>query len=247
MKVSLLNKVIVITGSTKGIGRAFAEAFIKEDANLVINYHEDDKEAEKMYDMDIFQNGKSLIVKADICNENDMHKLRDEVFQRYGRIDVLINNVGIVDDDSIMDMSLKQWERVITTNLTGTFLCSKCMITKMVEQRYGKIINIASLKGVTGSASQVNYASSKAGVIGMTRSLAKELGKYNIAVNALCPGYIETDLNRNVEQKKLQAQHSSVLDISSCMDDLVSFVMLLCSNQVMGVSGQVFHIDSRIL
>lgn len=246
MIVNVSNKVIIITGASKGIGGQLAKAFSKEGAIVVMNYCHSKEEAEKIYSEVVLNSPNSLLIKADVCNKNEVTKMCREVVKKLGRVDILINNAGICDDNLIQMMSFEQWQRVIDVNLTGTFLCSKEVSKIMIKQKYGKIINIASLKGQEGTAGQVNYSASKAGIIGFTKALAKELGEFNISVNAVCPGFIVTNLNRHNESKKNIAETRSLLSIDSMLDDLIGILIYMASNKFIGISGRVFNFDSRI-
>ena len=247
MIIDLSSKVVVITGSSRGIGRELAKAFAKENASVVMNYCNSSAEAKKLLDEITSGNRNCIKVKADITCPHDVTKLYEATMQTFGKVDILINNAGICNDNIINNMDLKQWQRVIDVNLTGTFLCSKVFSNEMMRQSNGKIINIASFIGEAGSAGQVNYSASKAGVIGLTKSLAKELGQYNVAVNAVCPGFILTDLNRHCYRKEQIAKAKSVLSINSLMQDLIDFMLFASSDHFSGISGQVFHLDSRIM
>ena len=196
MMIDISDKVIVITGSSRGIGRELAIALAKENAKVVINYLNSELAARKLYEEITSYNTNCLLVKADITKLEDVSKLYHKTIDSYGKVDVLINNAGICDDNMIQLMSEKQWRKVLDVNLTGAYLCSRTFSKTMIKQKSGKIINIASLKGQEGCESQVNYSASKAGLIGFTKALAKEFGKYNITVNGVCPGFIVTDLNR---------------------------------------------------
>lgn len=247
MEVSLKDKVIIVTGSTKGIGKALAESFMENGAIVVVNYHKDDRQAETMCQSKPMALSNAIIIKADVSKEKEVIRLCNAAKEKFGKIDVLINNVGICRDSDIINMSTSQWNDVLTVNLTSAFICTKYVANEMITQNYGKIINVASLKGIIGCEKQINYSASKAGMIGFTKSLAKELGKYNISVNAICPGYIETDLNRNITEKKFDAKRRSTLEYKYALNDLVAFTTVLCSDEINGVSGQVFNIDSRIM
>lgn len=246
MRVDISNKVVVITGASKGIGRELARTFATEKAKIVINYNRSEKEALDLYN-EISQICKeSIIVKADIADEYEVENMYNVVIEKFGRIDILINNAGIKCDEHISDISALSWKKVIDVNLTGTFLCSSIFSRAMIKQRSGKIINIASIKGQIGGEDQISYSSSKAGVIGLTKSFAKDLGEFNISVNAVCPGFIETNLNKSDQQKQNNAKLSSLLSIETALDDLVKFMIFLSSDAMLGVSGRIFNIDSRL-
>jgi len=246
MIVDISDKVVVITGSSKGIGRELAKAFAKENAKIVINYCHSKSVAEKLFEEVKAINSECLLIRADVTKPEEVSKMHRETIKAFGRVDILINNAGLCEDNSIQMMPLQQWQRVIDVNLTGIFLCSREFSKSMIMNKSGKIINIASLKGQEGSAGQVNYSASKAGVIGFTKALAKELGQYNIAVNAICPGFIVTDMNRHNEEKLYVAQQKSVLNLGLELQGLIGMVLFMSSDIVKCVSGQVFNIDSRI-
>lgn len=247
MIVDVSAKIIVITGSSKGIGRELIKAFAKENAKVVINYFHSENEANALYDEILSYNTNCILVKADVTKLEGVSYLYHETIKAFDRVDVLINNAGICDDNLIQMMPLEQWQKVIDVNLTGAYLCSREFSKIMIKQKSGKIINISSLKGQDGHAGQVNYSASKAGLIGLTKSLAKEFGKYNIAVNVVCPGFIVTDLNRHYMIKKRTAESKSLLNYKSALEDLISFLLLISSNKIEGISGRVFNLDSRIL
>lgn len=247
MAIDLTNKVIVITGSSRGIGRALAMKLSKDNAKIVLNYCHSRKKAELLYSDILTYNQNCILVKANVTDPNDVRILCKKTICSFGRVDVLINNAGICSDSLSHQMSIQQWQKIININLTGTFLCCQEFAKKMILQNNGKIINIASLKGLEGSTGQANYASSKAGVIALTKTLAKELGRYNISVNAVCPGFIRTDLNKNNSKKLYKAISQSVLPIEHSLDDLLNFLAFISSDYINGISGQVFHVDSRII
>jgi 3-oxoacyl-[acyl-carrier protein] reductase len=168
------------------------------------------------------------------------------VWDEYDGIDVLINNAGILRDNFGSVMKHEEWQEVIDVNLTGVYTTCKYVSRRMITARRGQIINIASYKGVIGCRGQVNYCASKAGVIALTKSLARELGAFGIAVNAVCPGFIPSGLNGGSEEKIQRAREQSVLPIENNLRDVATFVGFLCTGGMKGVSGQVFHVDSRI-
>lgn len=246
MNIDVFDKVIVITGSSRGIGRALAIKFAQEGASVVINYVSNYEEARELFDYINTFNNRCIMFRADVSDENDVRKLYDETIKNFGTVDILINNAGICNDNYIQFMTYDQWNSVIGTNLSSVFLCSRIFSKAMIKKRKGKIINIASVKGRLGSEGQCNYSASKAGMIGFTKSLAKEVGGFNISVNAVCPGFIVTDLNRTNENKKRIAKEMSALSTNGGLNDLVNFVLFLSSDNLSGVSGQVFQLDSRI-
>ncbi|MDF2943099.1 MAG: 3-oxoacyl-[acyl-carrier protein] reductase [Herbinix sp.] len=246
MNVDISGKVIVVTGSSRGIGSELIRSFSAEKAKVVINYYNSEVQARELYDEILALNTDCLMIKANVTNPSEVSFLYHETIKAFGRVDVLINNAGICDDNLIQIMSIDQWKKVLDVNLTGAFLCSREFSKIMIKQNYGKIINIASMKGQDGCAGQVNYSASKAGLIGLTKTLAKELGQYNITVNAICPGFIVTDLNRHDESKKDIAKKKSVLRTMSSLQDLLGFIIYTSSDLFSGVSGRVFNLDSRI-
>lgn len=246
MEIDLKDKVIVITGSSKGIGKEIAYRFALEGAKVVVNYNNSEEEALSLYNTIKAFNPNCMVVKADVTKKEEVQFLCSEVIKQFNRIDILINNAGICSDNLITFLSEEQWHSVIDTNLNSVFLCSKVFSKEMIKKQQGKIINIASFKGQVGFEGQTNYSASKAGVIGFTKALAKELSHFGIHVNAVCPGYIETDLNKENQQKKVVANQLSSHGIENNLNSLISFLVLLSSDHMNGVSGQVFNIDSRL-
>lgn len=246
MNIDIRGKTIVITGSSRGIGREMVIRFASEGANVVINYLNSHDMALELYKEIRAYNPNCIMVKADVTKQDQVNNLCSETIKKFGSVDVLINNAGICSDNLIALMTEKQWKQVIDTNLNSVFLCSRVFSKEMIKRRKGKIINIASLKGQIGSEGQTNYCASKAGIIGFTKALAKELGRFCISVNAVCPGFIITDLNRHSGNKKNAAQNMSVLNIDGCLDNLLDFIIYISSEKFGLVSGQVFNIDSRL-
>lgn len=247
MKLGIENKVIVITGASRGLGRDLALHLAKIGASVVINYCKSEEEALELLNEIRQYNQKCRMIRADVTKDHDVKEMYREVIAAYGKVDVLINNAGRNSDDYVNLMSEEQWSDIISTNLTGTFLCCRYFSKSMIRARNGKIINVASLKGQLGSEGQANYAASKAGIIGFSKSLAKELGKVGVSVNVVCPGYIETDLNRENLHKREIAEEMSTMSVESGMEDYKNFVTFLVSDLLKGVSGQVYNIDSRIM
>lgn len=246
MFIDVSEKVVVITGAARGIGRALAITFSKEKAKVIINYNKSKKEATQLLDEISTYNKNCMIIRADITNPQDVSQMYLAIIKKYKRVDILINNAGICDDALLQKMSVNQWKEVLDTNLTGTFLCCREFSKIMMKQHSGKIVNVASLKGQEGSYGQVNYSVAKGGIITLTKSLAKELGKYGVSINAICPGFVLTDLNLNNNEKRLIAEQKSVLKLDSALQDCVNFIIVISSEMFMGISGRVFNLDSRI-
>lgn len=201
MEIDLKNKVIVITGGTKGLGKAIVTQLANSGAKLVINYKSDVANAERFLKEICRVNQNCILVKADVTQEKQVRELYKKALERFEKVDILINNAGSCDDSYIQFMKYDQWDRVIKNNLYTVFLCSRIFSKALIKSGNGKIINIASIKGQVGSEGQCNYSASKAGVIGVTKALAKELGPHNICVNAVCPGFVVTDLNRGNKER----------------------------------------------
>lgn len=213
---------------------------------MVINYCHSEKAANELHHQIRQYNENCIVVKADVTKQEDVARLYRETHKRFGRVDALINNAGVCEDRAIRDMEEDCWKRVMDINLTGAYLCSRIFAEAMIQQKEGTIINIASIKGFEGCANQVNYSASKAGLIGFTKALAKELGQFCVAVNAICPGFIVTDLNYMNEEKKRIAEKRCLLNNEHALNDLIHFCIFLLSNRIQGVSGRVFTLDSRI-
>ncbi|HKM01810.1 MAG TPA: SDR family NAD(P)-dependent oxidoreductase [Sedimentibacter sp.] len=247
MDIDISDKVILITGASRGIGKRVAFILAKEGASVIINYNKSWSEASHLLEEISVFNNKCMIIQCDVSKVIAVENMYKQIVIKYGHLDLLINNAGISEDNSSYEMSEAIWKKVIDTNLTGCFLCSKEYIKLMKKNNRGKILNIASLKGQEGSYRQCNYATSKAGVIAFTKSLAMEMGEHNILINAICPGYIQTDLNCSKEYKEINAQRRSAIKEKYAIDDLVNFIIWYASDFLKGVSGQVFNLDSRII
>lgn len=244
--MNLNNKVVVITGASRGIGRTLARAYAKVNASIVLNYNSSYEEIKEIYEEIISYNKNVLVFKADVSVESDVIKMYRATINRFKKVDILVNNAGLCEDNRLNMMKYEQWSRIMNVNLSGVYLMCKYFTRNMIKNNKGKVFNIASLKGQQGCVGQANYSSSKAGVIGLTKTLALELGEFGILVNAICPGYIVTDLNRKNKDKLDIAMKKSVLDIRYSLKDLTNFLIFMSSDKIKGVSGQVFNLDSRI-
>lgn len=238
-------KTVLITGSTGDIGKRVAVALAHNDIRLILHYHKNEKMAKEMYST-LHKKSEIEIYQVDLSSKEEVKSFYKQISKRYKRIDVIINIAGICDDMAMLNMSYESWLNVINTNLSSIFLVCH-YFTRLMLENGGKIINISSYMGIVGSARQCNYSASKAGIIGLTKSLAKELGQFNIAVNSICPGFISTQMNCMEPQKMHRAQEKSVLSIKYALSDLVEVINLLASDKIKGISGQNFILDSRIL
>ncbi|HFD8691097.1 TPA: 3-oxoacyl-[acyl-carrier-protein] reductase [Clostridium perfringens] len=244
----LKDKVAIVTGGTRGIGRAIALKLADNGANIVINYRNSDKEAEELKAILEEKGVKVLTVKCDISNFEDSKNLMDKCKEVFGKIDILVNNAGITKDTLIMRMKEEDFDNVIDVNLKGTFNCAKHASAIMLKQRFGKIINMTSVVGIVGNAGQVNYAASKAGVIGLTKSLAKELGSRGITVNAVAPGFINTDMTASLSEKvKEEASKNIPLKRLGDPEDVANLVGFLASDAANYITGQVINVDGGMV
>lgn len=243
MERLLENKVIVITGGTRGIGRAIAKECVGEGATVFFtgrNKNENFDSLEKEL-KEISQNSSGFAVDA--SNYNDTQNLIEEILKITEKIDVLINNAGITEDTLLLRMSEQQWDNVINTNLKSVFNYTKAVQKIMLKQRYGSIINVSSVVGKMGNAGQTNYAASKAGIIGFTKSLAKELGSRNIRCNAIAPGLIETDMISSVtEEVKIKIKDNIPLRRFGNTKDVANLVVFLASDKSSYITGQVINV-----
>ena len=239
--INLKNKTAIITGASKGIGKDIAIALAKCQCNLIlISRNIDQLDIVKKHIL----NTEKVSIKTIALDISKMSEVENEFANINEPIDILINNAGITKDNLILRMSEDDWVEVLNINLNGTFNCTKNIIKKMIRQKFGKIINISSIIGIKGNAGQCNYAASKAGLIGMTKSLAKELGSRNITVNAIAPGYIKTDMTKNLnENDKNTFLNKISLNKFGTGMDVANLVCFLSSDLSNYISGEVINID----
>jgi 3-oxoacyl-[acyl-carrier protein] reductase len=240
----LSNKTAVITGAVRGIGRAIAFNLAESGINLILNYHQDEKAALAL-SRELSALGSScVLVQGDVSNPVDAQKLINSALEHYNSLDFLVNNAGINKDNLLVRMKEEEFQRVIDVNLLGTFYCTKYAGKIMMKNRYGRIVNISSVVGIAGNAGQSNYAASKAGVIGFTKSIAKELATRNITVNAIAPGYIKTDMTDQLTEKQKENILSRVpIGRLGLPEDVANMVNFLVSDKADYITGQVFRID----
>ena len=235
----LEGKVAIVTGGNSGVGAATAMLFAKEGAKVVISARRQ-TQLEEVAGKIRAEGGEVLPVVCDISKHEDAKHLMAEAVKAYGKVDILVNNAGITRDNLVMRMSEEDFDAVIAANLKGTFLCMKAVSRLMLKQRYGRIVNLSSVVGLRGNAGQVNYAASKAGVIGMTKSMAKELASRGITVNAVAPGFIETDMTAAMTDAARTAAQSSIpMGRLGKAEDVAKAVVFLASDSAAYITGQV--------
>ena len=242
--MGLTDKTVLVTGGSRGIGRAIALTLAGEGANVIINYANNDENVANIIEEIEGFNVKGLAVKANVSKAEEVDSMINEINENFDGIDILINNAGITKDSIFVRMKEKDWDQVIEINLKGVFLCTKAVIRKMIRQKYGRIINISSIVGITGNPGQVNYSASKAGVIGFTKSLAKEVATKNITVNAIAPGFIETDMTKILpENVKEDIMKTIPMGKYGKPQDVANLVAFLSSDKAGYITGQVIHVD----
>ena len=244
----MARKVALITGSSRGIGKAIAIRLASESYDVIINYNRDEAEALSVANACKEFGSDSIVVKGNVANPSEAKAIVDTVMEKYGRIDILVNNSGITRDGLILRMSEEDFDSVIDVNLKGTFYMSKYVSRFMMKQREGVIINMASVIGEIGNIGQANYAASKAGVIGLTKSCAKEFASRGIRVNAIAPGFIATDmtdaLNESVKAKILE---NIPLNTFGTVEDIANLVNFLVSDQSRYITGQIINVDGGMV
>ncbi len=242
-------KVALITGGSRGIGKAIAKKFAKEGYDIVINYVSESAELGKVKEEMIEnRNVDILFVKADVTNYNGCEEMIKEVINKFGRIDVLVNNAGITKDGLLMRMKEEDFDKVIEVNLKGTFNVTKNVIPYMMKQRSGKIVNISSVVGIGGNAGQANYAASKAGIIGFTKSVAKELASRNILANCVAPGFIKTDMTDVLSDAVKENINKQIpLNKMGEADEVANAVYFLASEENTYITGQVLNVDGGMI
>ena len=241
------DKTVLVTGGTRGIGRAIVEAFAEAGARVAFTYRSSTDEAEALRRALVDGGTEVLVFQGDAADAEAAQEAIGGVLETWGRLDVLVSNAGITRDNLMLRMSEDDWDAVVNTNLKSVFNFAKAAYRPMMKQRSGKIINISSVVGVTGNPGQTNYAASKAGIIGFTKSLAKELGSRGITVNVVAPGYVETDMTAALPEKAREAMLGVIpLKRPASPQDIAGAVLFLASSAADYITGHVLHVDGGL-
>ncbi|QCR31765.1 3-oxoacyl-[acyl-carrier-protein] reductase [Lysinibacillus sp. SGAir0095] len=237
-------KTAVVTGASRGIGRAIALQLAVEGANVVVNFSGSEQKAIEVVKEIQNLGSNAIAVQANISDSESVQELMNAAMEQFGSIDILVNNAGITRDNLLMRMKEDEWDDVINTNLKGVFLCTKAVTRQMMKQRAGRIINISSIVGVMGNAGQANYVAAKAGVIGLTKTTARELASRNILVNAIAPGFITTEMTDTLPEDVKSSMLSQIpLAKLGNPEDIAKAVVFLASDDASYMTGQTLHID----
>ncbi len=243
----LKDQIAIVTGASKGIGKAIAKELSNQGAKIVINYNSDHKAAEQISNEINKTGGESIKIQTDVSDENAVSEMIKKTISEFQKIDILVNNAGITKDKLAIRMTSDDWNKVITTNLNSTFLCTKYTLPYMLKAKYGRIINISSVVGMTGNPGQSNYSASKAGLIGFTKAIAREVGTRNITSNAIAPGYISTEMtnaiNSNIQEKILS---NIPMNRFGSPEEIAQLVGFLSSEKAAYITGQTIVIDGGL-
>ncbi len=242
--MDLTDKVAIVTGSSRGIGRAIALKLAEAGATVVVNGVSEPSAVDSVVEEIMVMQRQSLAVLADVSSSSDVNRMVETVMATYGRVDILVNNAGITRDQLVLRMSDEDWDKVMNVNLKSVFLCTRAVLRHMIRQRWGRIISISSVVGIMGNAGQANYAAAKAGIIGFTRTVAKEVASRGITANAIAPGFIETDMTQKLDEKYRQFLQGLIpMGELGTPRDVAEAVAFLASDGARYITGQVLKVD----
>jgi 3-oxoacyl-[acyl-carrier protein] reductase len=237
-----MKKTVLITGSSRGIGRATAKKFASEGYNIIINYYKNKDKALSLLENLLSSGTNTIAVQADISNRKQVEAMFEEGYKKFGKIDVLVNNAGISDITLFTDITEKQWKRIFDVNVNGMFNCCQCVLPKMISEKAGRIINIASIWGLVGASCETHYSATKGAIISFTKALAKELGPSNILVNAIAPGAVDTDMNIDISKESLERiKYETPLEIIAKPEEIANVVYFLSTEESKLITGQVIN------
>ena len=246
--VIVMKNCVVVTGGSRGIGAAISSLFATKEFNVVINYNNSEKDAKKLCDTLLEQGFSAIPFKADISNPIEAERLVKFAVEKFGNIDVLINNAGISQQKLLTDITDDDWDKMISTNLSGAFYCSRAAAKYMINKKNGSIINISSMWGISGASCEVHYSAAKAGLIVLTKALAKELGPSNIRVNCVAPGLIDTDMNNTLsDDDKAALINETPLCRIGTVSDVAKAVFFLASDDASFITGQSLSVDGGFI
>lgn len=245
--MKLTDQVAIVTGAGRGIGRAIALALAKEGAKVVVNYSRSADAANEVVALITEKGGSAVSIQGDVASAEQVDALVKGAIAHFGKVDILINNAGITRDKLVLRMTEEDWDAVLDTNLKGAFLCAKALAPHFLKQRSGVIVNIGSVIGKVGAAGQVNYSASKAGMVGLTKSLAKEMGSRNVRVNALAPGFIETDMTDFMKPEQRESILKMIpLNRLGVVEDIAKVAVFLCTSDAAYIQGEVISVDGGL-
>jgi 3-oxoacyl-[acyl-carrier protein] reductase len=240
--------VAVVTGASRGIGKAIALHLADLGAQVVVNYHTQGEAAAAVVQKILAAGGAAEAIPADVASVDDVSRLFERALSHFQRCDILVNNAGIVRDNLLLRLDAADFDAVVDTNLKGAFLCSRAAVKPMLRQRHGRIVNVSSVVGIYGNAGQTNYAAAKAGLLGLTRALAKEIGSRQITVNAVAPGFIETDITASLSDATRTALLERIpVGRLGTVDDVAGLVGFLCTPAASYITGQVIAVDGGLV
>jgi 3-oxoacyl-[acyl-carrier protein] reductase len=243
----LNERIAIVTGASRGIGRGIALELARRGATVIVNYQSSADAANEVVGLITADGGKAQAVQADVGQEEDVTRLIKTTIDAYGKVDILVNNAGTTRDNLIMRMDAADFDTVIQTNLRSTWLCSKAVIRDMMRKRYGRIINVTSVSGIMGNGGQTNYSASKAGIIGLTKALAREVASRGITVNAVAPGFVATDLTASLPEDIAKKVNENIpLGRWATVEDVALATAFLASNDASYITGHILNVDGGL-